>query len=163
MSLSIAVPEPSADFDFFFGRWDVAHRRLKTRLAGDDRWESFAGVCETWPILGGFANMDDNVLDLPSGAYRAATLRTFDPAEGIWSIWWIDSRSPQTLDTPVRGRFENGVGLFLAEDILEGRPIRVRFIWSEITATAATWAQAFSEDGGVNWETNWEMRFSRRA
>jgi hypothetical protein len=37
----------------------------------------------------------------------------------------------------------------------------VRYIWDELTATTARWQQAFSFDGGVDWETNWVMQFSR--
>ncbi len=153
----------ACDFDFLFGRWNVAHRRLRARLCGDDRWEAFTGTMEAWPMLGGLGNVDDNWLDLPAGAYRAATLRTFDPASGMWSIWWIDGRNPRTLDVPVRGWFEDGTGLFCAEDTHEGRPIRVRFVWSDITAHSAKWSQAFSPDAGETWEVNWEMEFTRRV
>ena len=58
-------------------------------------------------------------------------------------------------------RFDNGVGTFFADDNLEGRPIRVRFLWSDITPSSARWQQAFSEDGGATWETNWVMDFER--
>ena len=64
-------------------------------------------------------------------------------------------------DNPLKGRFENGVGAFYADDTLRGKPIRVRFILSQITATAAHWEQAFSPDGGKTWETNWVTDFRR--
>ena len=115
------------DFDFFFGRWNVGHRRLRKRLAGDTNWDVFGGTCEVHPILGGLGNVDDNLIELPASTYRAATLRTFDPATRQWSIWWIDGRNPLSIDVPVRGSFEAGVGTFLCEDVLDGRPIRVRF------------------------------------
>ncbi len=63
----------------------------------------------------------------------------------------------------MRGGFADGVGVFLADETLEGIPIRVRFIWSRITASSATWEQTFSEDGGRTWETNWTMDFEREA
>jgi hypothetical protein len=152
--------DPVHDFDFFFGRWDVAHRRLKERLTGDARWETFGGSCDTRPVMGGQGNMDDNVLELPAGTYRAVTLRTFDPQSGLWSIWWVDART-SGIEPPVRGGFEDGVGTFYGDDILRGEPVRVRFTWSDITPASAHWAQALSVDGGETWETNWEMRFSR--
>ena len=34
------------DFDFQQGRWQVRHRRLKSRLAGCTEWETFAGTSE---------------------------------------------------------------------------------------------------------------------
>ncbi|WP_192177816.1 DUF1579 family protein [Mesorhizobium amorphae] len=151
------------DFDFFHGRWSVSHRRLRTRLAGDTNWDMFGGTCDVRPILGGLGNVDDNVIELPGGTYRAATVRTFDPATKQWSIWWIDGRNPLTIDVPMRGSFEDGVGTFLCDDVFEGRPIRVRFLWSGITEKSARWEQAFSPDGGKSWETNWIMEFARQA
>jgi hypothetical protein len=111
--------------------------------------------------MDGLANVDDNVIELPSGAYRAATMRTFDEATRLWSIWWFDGRSPHRLDPPVVGRFESGVGTFLADDQLRGQPIKVRFIWSGIASPNPKWEQAFSPDDGKTWETNWVMRFER--
>jgi hypothetical protein len=155
-----APPDGRHDFDFFAGTWRVSHRRLRRRLAADTRWEEFDGACESRPIIGGLGNVDDNLLHLPASTYRAATLRLFDPATGDWSIWWVDGRTMQ-LEPPVRGRFENGTGTFFGDDTIDGRPIRVRFVWSDITVSSARWAQAFSADGGASWETNWTMDFLR--
>ena len=150
------------DFDFFVGEWKVHHRQLKERLAGNHEWMEFEGTTSTRKILGGWGNMDDNLLDKPGGAYRAVTLRSFDPATGQWSIWWLDGRTPSAnLDPSVKGRFENGVGTFYADDTLNGRPIRVRFTWSHSSAQTCHWEQAFSPDGGKTWETNWIMEFRR--
>ncbi|WP_287092385.1 DUF1579 domain-containing protein [Mesorhizobium sp.] len=131
------------DFDFFFGRWNVSHRRLQKRLQDDTNWDVFGGTCDVRPILGGLGNVDDNVIELPVEAYRAATLRTFDPATSQWSIWWIDGRNPATIDIPMRGTFEAGVGTFLCKDVFDGRNIYVRFLWSRITEKSARWEQAF--------------------
>lgn len=151
----------STDFDFFIGDWRVRHRRLKQRLAGCAEWDEFDGTSCARSLLGGTGNIDDNVLAMPDGAYRAITLRSFDAATRLWSIWWLDGRRPHRLDTPVVGRFENGTGLFYADDVLDGMPIVVRFMWSSIDANTAHWEQAFSDDGGETWETNWTMDFAR--
>jgi hypothetical protein len=155
-----AIADGRADFDFLMGTWTVRHRRLRTRLAGDTQWDEFAGTMAALPILGGAGNVDDNLLELPGGTYRAATIRAFDAATGRWSIWWLDGRHPG-LDAPVHGRFDKGVGTFFGDDMFEGQPIRVRFIWSEITPVSARWEQAFSADGGASWEINWVMAFRR--
>ena len=148
------------DFDFFHGAWHVAHRRLTRRLAGSDDWEEFGGSALVRPLLAGQGNVDDNVIDLPGETYRAVTLRSFDPASGDWSIWWLDGRAPHRLDPPLIGGFRDGRGLFLAEDVFEGRPIRVRFIWTPDAKGGPQWEQAFSADLGTTWETNWVMRFT---
>jgi hypothetical protein len=156
-------PDPARDFDFEIGRWSVQHQRLRQRLAGSTDWEEFSGTCEMRLILGGSGNIEDNLLHLPAGPYRAAALRGFDAARGTWAIWWLDGRNANAMDPPVIGRFDNGVGTFLADDMLNGRPIRVRFLWLDTAGPSPRWEQAFSADGGATWETNWRMRFTRLA
>ena len=155
------IQSSANDFDFFIGSWHVAHRRLKDRLVGCTEWVSFAGTSVAQKILGGLGNLDDNALELPSGAYRAVTLRSFNPATLQWSIWWLDGRNPGNLDVPVVGSFSEGVGSFYADDTLDGKPIRVRFLWTLPAPEGPRWEQAFSPDGGVTWETNWVMDFTR--
>lgn len=148
------------DFDFFHGSWRIAHRQLKERLAGCHEWIEFSGTCTTQPMLAGAANVDDNVIEHPAGAYRAITLRSFDAVTKMWSIWWLDGRFPARIDTPVVGRFDDGEGVFYADDTFNGRAIKVRFMW-DVHPVTPRWEQAFSADGGESWETNWIMEFSR--
>lgn len=149
------------DFDFFTGNWQVKHRRLKERLANCDEWLEFGGSTSVISILGGAGNMDDNLLDMPGGAYRAATLRSYDAVKGLWSIWWLDGRYPTHLDVPMQGRFVNGTGEFYADDTFAGQAIRVRFLWNIPSEDQPRWEQAFSVDEGITWETNWVMEFTR--
>jgi hypothetical protein len=160
MPLRIEADGPT-DFDFFVGEWTVEHKRLKARLAGCTDWDSFSGSCSMHKIMGGFGNIDDNIVELPAGPYRAATIRSFDPKARTWSIWWLDARAPGSLDVPVVGSFVDGVGTFLAHDTLNGQPIIVRFLWTIPAPDRPRWEQAFSPDGGKTWETNWVMNFTR--
>jgi hypothetical protein len=156
-------PESSInDFDFLVGRWTVRHHRLKERLAGNTQWQDFNGTLQMYKLMSGQGNVDDNVIDLPGGAYRAASIRSFDPNTRQWAIWWIDGRDPHhPLDPPMVGSFSHGVGTFYADDTFKGRPIRVRYLWSDITSSSCHWEQAFSPDGGKTWETNWVMDLTR--
>ena len=149
------------DFEPLVGSWRVHHKRLKERLNGCTEWEEFEGMCTLRSLMDGQANVDDNVLHLPSGTYRAASFRTFDPKTKLWAIWWFDGRNPHQLEPPVVGRFEAGVGTFMCDDTLRGEPIKVRFTWSDTTSPQPRWEQAFSPDGGKTWETNWMMGFTR--
>lgn len=155
------MTDSAHDFDFLHGHWRVDHRRLRERLTGGTDWDHFDGTCTAQPLLGGQGNVDDNLLHLPGGSYRAATLRAYDARTGQWAIWWLDGRHPHRLDVPMLGRFESGVGTFFAEDVWEGRPIRVRFRWTDTRTASPCWEQAFSADGGLTWEVNWTMRFHR--
>jgi hypothetical protein len=155
--------DPVHDFDSHFGAWQVRHRRLKERLAGSTEWIEYGGTCMVQPILGGAGNMDDNIFNMPGGAYRGVSVRAFDPQSQSWAIWWLDGRFPHTLDVPVIGRFKDDIGIFLADDTFKGKPIKVRYIWSHITLSSRRWEQAFSPDGGQTWETNWISYFTRTA
>ena len=149
------------DFDFLIGEWSVAHRRLKRRLLGDTEWIAFEGPAWVRKILNGLGNFDEITINLPDGAYVGATVRLYNPSTGLWSIYWMDSRKPG-LDPPMTGRFqEDGRGLFFGDDVFEGRPIKVRFIWSPMSPAECRWEQAFSVDAGRSWETNWTMVFTR--
>lgn len=149
------------DWDWLVGRWNVKHRRLKGRLVGSTTWEEFDGTSTLWLTLGGLGTVDDNLLELPGGTYRAVGVRAFDPKTGRWAIWWLDGRDPSHIDPPVYGGFKDGVGTFTGDDTLDGKPIKVRFQWTEMKANSAHWEQAFSPDGGATWEVNWRMQFTR--
>ncbi len=151
------------DFDFIIGSWTVEHSRLKERLTGCQDWIGFSGESATTKILGGFGNVEDNLLRLPEGNYRAAAFRSYDTESKTWAIWWLDTRSPHRVDVPVVGQFKDGVGVFYADDVLNGTAIRVRFTWAVPADGDPRWEQAFSADSGITWETNWKMKFTRRA
>ena len=148
------------DFDFLIGTWKVHHRMLKARLKRSDEWIEFEGDTVARKILNGIGNMDDNIIHMETGAVHAITLRLFNPASQEWSIYWSTDRTGM-LDVPMIGGFKDGIGEFYSQEIFEGRQIYNSFIWSSGTGSACRWEQAFSEDGGRNWETNWIMEFER--
>jgi hypothetical protein len=92
--------------------------------------------------------------------FAGMSLRLYDPHTRQWSIYWASNRTGR-LDPPVVGSIVNGIGVFEGRDVLEGRPIVVRFTWSEITETSARWEQFFSPDEGRTWEKNWVMAMTR--
>jgi len=145
------------DFDFLHGHWRVANRRLKERLRGSQEWEEFDATALCQPLFGGDANVDE--FTFPWGD-SGLTLRLYDPSSKQWSLSW-STRATGRLLPPVVGTFTDGVGTFYGDDTEQGRPVRVRYIWSGITPTAAQWEQAFSTDGGQTWETNWFMYLTR--
>lgn len=59
------------------------------------------------------------------------------------------------LSPPAVGQFRNGRGEFFNSETLNGRPILVRFIISDIKPNSCRFEQSFSDDGGKTWEVNW--------
>jgi hypothetical protein len=146
------------DFDFLIGTWDVHNRTLRARLGGSTEWDEFPGWAVVRPLFGGAANIDE--IEFPTKGTWGCTVRLHDRDTGLWSLFWVSSERT-VLDPPVIGRFADGRGVFYGDDVYEGRPIRVRYVWSDITATSARWEQAFSVDGEQTWETNWTMELTR--
>jgi hypothetical protein len=146
------------DFDFFIGSWTVVNRRLRTLFTRSDDWETFPGTSACQPIFSGGGNIDEIIF--PTLGSRGFTLRLFDLERREWSLYWASSRSG-LLTPPVVGTFAAGRGDFYGDDTHEGKPIKAHFIWSRITPTSARWEQEFSADGGLTWESNWIMEFTR--
>ncbi|MFI6010820.1 hypothetical protein ACIBAG_18715 [Streptomyces sp. NPDC051243] len=148
------------DFDFFHGEWDVVHRRSTDFLDPDSAWEEFPSTSRCRPLFDGAANIDE--IDMPHLGSKGLTLRLFDRETEQWSLNWSSSRSGK-LFPPVTGHFDGDRGEFYGEDTHDGKDVRVRFVWSGITAGSARWEQAFSVDGGETWVPNWVMEFTRAS
>ena len=146
------------DFDFFTGTWNVRNRWRTDFLDETSEWEEFPGISRASRHFGGAANFDE--IDFPTKGFSGLTLRLYDPARAQWSLYWA-SRRTGTLVPPVVGRFINGRGEFYGDDTYNGKDIRARFIWSDITADSAHWEQAFSVDQEQTWLTNWIMEITR--
>ena len=151
------------DFDFLFGSWRIHNRRLDDPFGDWEAWSEFEAHSEAYPILGGLGNVQH--FDAPEfpgrPGFQGYALRLLDPEEQIWRIWWASTAGRGRLDSPVLGGFRDGVGQFDGKDVIDGREIGVRFLWTEITETSARWEQSFSFDGGKTFVPNWIMLHER--
>jgi len=151
------VADGRRDFDFVLGRWRIANRKLTDLFDQDSGCVEVEATSEARLIVGGMGNCDFFVApDFPGrGYFEGFTLRLFEPETGLWRIWWTSSIGSGHLDAPVVGRFVDGHGQFECDDVVFGRPVRVRYDWTSIPPNAWRWEQSFSLDGGETWETNW--------
>jgi hypothetical protein len=157
---NVQLQDGRAGFDFLIGRWDIRHRRLRESLKGCTTWDEFEGRAVDRYILGGMGSISEVTLQLASGPIEGMTVRLFDPKAEQWSVYWINGTNG-ILSTPMIGGFAQGRGAFYAQEPFEGKQIFSRFLWTDITPTSCHWEQAFSEDGGSTWETNWVMDLTR--
>jgi len=88
------------------------------------------------------------------------SVRLYEPSTRQWTIRWANARDGD-LGEPMVGGFADGVGTFHNQERFGGRPVLVRFIFSDISTTSFRLEQAFSADGGRSWEPNWIARFER--
>ncbi|MEP6495419.1 MAG: hypothetical protein ABJF01_22220 [bacterium] len=169
MSISAAViaqplgpRDGKHDFDFLHGSWLVHNRRMRRPLSGSSDWYEFDGTVVERPVWDGQANLEEYEAEAPSGRVRGLALRLYNPHARQWSIHWSGSATG-TLDSPMIGEFRDGRGEFYGQDAFEGRTILLRFVWTSSGSAACRWEQAFSDDGGQTWETNWIMEFTRAS
>jgi hypothetical protein len=148
------------DFDFALGTFHTHIRRLETPLAGSTNWLVYDGTKTDAPILGGAGSLEQIEAD---GArhLELLTLRLYSAQAHQWSLNFSNSQTGQMAGAPSIGEFRDGVGTFLAADTYNGRTILVRQLWSAITPTSYHFEQAFSDDYGKTWETNFMADLSR--
>ena len=149
------------DFDFLFGSWKIHNRYLKDRLRHSTEWKEFDARSDVEALLDGFGHLDRYHAVRDGSPFEGITLRLFDPTTGEWSIHWADTGRARTLLPPMIGRFIGGVGEFYGDETVDGKKVLCRFLWTRPTTNSAQWEQAFSEDGGKTWETNWIMTLTR--
>ena len=92
------------DFDFFEGKWKLRNKKLKSRLCKCDEWIEFDSTQEMYRILNGLGNIDNFLANFDGEAFEGMTVRLFNPATKLWSIYWADSNNGK-LDPPVVGSF----------------------------------------------------------
>jgi hypothetical protein len=151
-----ATPRDGAhDFDFLLGTWREHFQVLRHPLTGSHDWYAFDGRSIVYPLLGGAGQIEDADLSRPGGHMRALTLRIYGAASHDWSLYWATAKTG--LNTlPQVGHFnDKRVGVFLARDTYNGKPIVVRYLWQPGALHRWRFEQAFSSDGGKTWETNW--------
>jgi hypothetical protein len=142
------------DFDFEIGTWKTHLKRLQRPLTGSTTWVEYEGTSVVRKVLDGRANLIELKVDGPAGPIEGLSLRLYNPETRQWSLNFANIKSG-VLSPPVIGSFTNGRGEFFGQETLNGRPIFVRFVISDITANSCRFEQAFSDDGGKTWEVNW--------
>lgn len=155
-----AAPEPNHELDFNLGKWKTHVSKLSAPLSGSKQWLEYDGTSEVTPVWNGRASLLQMRVQGPAGTIEGAGLRLYDPTAHRWSLNWV-SRRDGLLGVPMFGGFENGRGEFVDVEPFNGRQIFVRNTFSEITPRSCRFEQAFSDDGGRTWETNWVMTFER--
>jgi hypothetical protein len=151
---TIAARDGQHDFDFVIGTWKTHVSRLVHPLTGAGKWIVFDGSVVARKVWNGRANLEEIVVDEPTGRNQHLTLRMYNPQTHEWSLYG-GNINDGLLDPPLIGKFENGRGVFFDHEQFNGRTIMVRDVFSQITPNSHHFEQSFSADEGKTWETNW--------
>jgi hypothetical protein len=153
-SPSAAPGDGQHDFDWEIGTWKTELRRLAKPLSGSSEWVQYSGTTVVRKVLDGRANLVELRVKGAAGQIEGVSLRLYNPQAKQWSLNFASVRNG-VMTQPVYGGFRDGRGEFFGQDSLDGRAIFVRFVISKVTDESWRFEQAYSEDGGRTWETNW--------
>ena len=137
------------DFDPFIGTWK-AHTKYRAHpFAESDPWTEFDGTEIFQKIWGGA------VLELSgvAGANEPVGLMlyTYNPQSHQWSVYFA-SRKDGKVGLPNVGEFSNERGEFIVQDMLNGKSMLNRYVWSQIASSSPHFEESWSSDGGRTWE-----------
>lgn len=148
----------AGDFDFLTGEWTIRHRKFDT--SGPKGKEERRGSATVRRVLDGAGSIEE--LRDGEGKIFGMGVRVWHPKEKLWADHWT-AASDGVVNPPQRGQFIDGVGVFLADDEMDGKPVKVRAVWDKITPTSCRWYQIMSRNGGKDWDYGWYMDWSRVA
>jgi hypothetical protein len=140
-----AGPEPARQFDFWLGEWDLTwgdgeHGTNSIYLDFDGRVivESFDGR--------------------PSTGLQGMSISTYDEATGFWRQTWVDNAGTYLA---FQGEYQDGVMDLRTKREVDGRPALMRMLWADIRHDSLTWRWQRSFDRGREWETLWQIAYTR--
>lgn len=152
-----AAPERDGqhDFDFAVGNWNIHLKQLQHPLTGSKSWVEFDGTLATRTVWNGRSTVEEFEVDSPTRHMEGLAIRLYNTQTHQWSIYWANSKNGAIDPSPQVGQFKDGRGEFYGTDTLNGKPIFVRFVWTNTNTSKPHFEQSYSDDGGKTWEVNW--------
>jgi len=148
------------DFDFNIGTWKTHVSRLLDPLTESSAWVEYEGTSVVRNVWNGHASLFELDVDGAVGHIEGVGLRLYNSKSRQWTLNWANSHDG-ALTQPMVGGFKNRRGEFFDQESFNRRTIFARNSFSDITPGSSRFEQAFSNDGGKTWETNWVMTFTR--
>ncbi len=148
-------------FDFWIGEWYVNNRFRQDDNSWKDEGE---GYLKVWPVLDGKAIMEFwDGTGRNNNLVKGFSLRYYDKAQDKWIVClnWPQPNNGGFFFLTGNFRFNRGE-IFNQYPNQNGRLIKSRFTFSDITDTSYRWNDGSSLDTGKTWRTNWIMENFRK-
>ena len=129
------------EFDFWLGDWDVY-------------WEDKHGTNRIERILDG-AVIQEN---FEGDGLIGMSVSIFSKEDDRWHQTWVDNTGSY-LDFV--GDFVDGKMILSRNGMVEGKPVRQRMVWYNITKEAFLWNWERSDDG-ISWRELWKLEYKRK-
>jgi hypothetical protein len=145
------------DFDFLVGSWKIHLKRMIQSEHGAKEWVDLDGTVVCRQVFDGRAEVEE--FDAQSHDKKmhiqGLATRFYNPIAHQWSIWWANAKDGAMYPPPVVGEFKDGRGEFYDQEVVNGRTVFTRYVWSATTTSSPHFEQSISTDGGKTWELNW--------
>jgi len=148
------APGRPGDFNFLTGEWRIHNRSIVSGA-----WLEYDGEATVYGILAGVGSVEE--LRIPARNFSGMGLRLLDVEKRVWSDHWVNAKSGVVTTPGQTGSFENGAGIFVTDDVDDGKPVKYAGVWDAITPNSCRWRQAASRDGGRTWDQSWIMNWTR--
>jgi hypothetical protein len=142
--------------DFLMGDWNV---EANVRL-GDGKWEHSSATSQIKPDLSGCLLSERFTGTRNGHAFTALALMAFNNTSKKLQRLWSDSEHG-LLILYDGNRSENEI-ILETEILLDGRSVKLRNSYLEITGNSFNLESARSTDGGKTWITVTRLRYTRK-
>jgi hypothetical protein len=145
------------DFDFLVGSWQIHLKRLVQPNNGPKEWVELDGTVVCRQVLDSRAEVEEFKVESRDKKMHIQGLATrfYNPVSHQWSIWWANAKDGAMYPPPVVGEFKNGRGEFYDQEVVNGRVVFTRYVWTGTTTNSPHFEQSISTDGGKSWELWW--------
>src|SRR5687767_14753328 len=138
----MADEQANHEFDFWLGEWSVY-------------WADKQGTNRVESVLDG-AVIQEN---FDGDGLIGTSVSVFSREDHRWHQTWVDNTGSY-LDFV--GEFVNGKMILSRNGIVEGKPVRQRMVWYDITPNAFLWSWERSDDEGKSWRELWKLEYKRK-
>lgn len=146
------------DFDFLTGEWAIKLRNFDTSGPNGKKVKEASATVHR--VLNGAASIEE--LRNGDGSIWGMGVRVWHPNEKVWADHWTSAQDG-VVNPPQLGQFIDDRGLFALDDMDGDKPLKIKAVWDQITASSCRWYQTSSKDAGKTWEYGWYMDWTRVA
>jgi len=149
-----SAPPEAAQFDFLLGEWQVtAQPKVSSLAARIHGAPKLSGTWKAWRAMDGFGLTDELRIVDGSGnpASLSHSLRFFDASRRHWTLSTVDVYRGRI--STARGEWKGNAMIVTSEGTdAEGKPVRQRVRYYDITPTSFKYQSDRSTDAGRTWE-----------
>jgi hypothetical protein len=150
------APKPGPEVQrlaYFVGNWKEEGKSTAHGMAGPvsstQKWE--------W-VSGGFFVVGHSVNKTPAGNFTIMAVLGYNPETKMYTYDTFDSWGERITAT---GNVSGDTWTWTTGTVMEGKPMKTRLTWKDVSKTQYTLQYESSTDGGNTWSSDLESTFTK--